>query len=146
MSMREFAQHVIKVGNEYAGGISNLQLQKIMYFALGDYIKDHGIEDEVVQDIYDEPFQAWTYGPVVETEYHRYKKYGRYFIRESGQENELYEDLNDYITEYLDWSVTDLVEESHKHSTWSDNMQLILQKENVEYDLEDLEYDFAEDE
>ncbi|MFD2681197.1 Panacea domain-containing protein [Bacillus seohaeanensis] len=142
MTMRQFADHVIAVSNKSANGISNLQLQKVMYFALGDYIKEYGI-DSTVREIYTEPFQAWTYGPVVESEYHRYKKYGRFSIMDKGTYNDQYEIFNDYIVKYLGHSVNDLVEESHSHSTWYKNRQSILLQKNVEYRIQDLENDFV---
>jgi uncharacterized phage-associated protein len=142
MTMRQFTEHVIAVANENTSGISNLQLQKILYFAIGDYIKEHG-RDFTIEELYTEPFQAWTYGPVVESEYHRYKKYGRYFIRESGSRFDEYSDFDMHIKKYLKWSVTELVEKSHDHPTWYENRQSILEKELIEYRLEDLENDFT---
>jgi uncharacterized phage-associated protein len=142
MTMRQFTEHVIAVANKNSGRISNLQLQKVMYFALGEYIREHGI-DETVREIYTEPFQAWTYGPVVESEYHRYKRYGRFSILEEGDFHESYVALNDYIQKHLNTPVNDLVEESHNHSTWYNNRQSILLQKNVEYTIQDLENDFS---
>jgi uncharacterized phage-associated protein len=137
MAMQRFAHHVIAVANEF-NGISNLQLQKIMYFALGDYIKEHGI-DNVIEEIYDEPFEVWPYGPVVNETYHHFKKYGQYKIRESFDRFDDYEVLTPYIVDYLDKDVIHLVRESHKHNTWINN----INGSKTEYRLEDLQDDFA---
>ncbi len=142
MGMREFADHVIAVSNEFANGVTNLQLQKVMYFALGEYINTHGIDD-LVLDVYDESFEAWPYGPVVRSEYFRNRSFGRYKIRRAAQSIEMYTDLNDFILNALRKEINDLVEESHLHNTWLQNREAILKHELVEYDLEDIVNDFS---
>jgi uncharacterized phage-associated protein len=142
MTMRNFADHVISVSQSLGYGITNLQLQKVMYFTLGDYLRDNGI-DNLALETYTEPFEAWTYGPVVRSEYFRFKSFGRFSIREKGLYNEQYNVFDEHIRKYINKSVNDLVEESHKHGTWYNNRQLILQQERVEYRLEDLVNDFA---
>ncbi|MRG86718.1 Panacea domain-containing protein [Salinibacillus xinjiangensis] len=143
MTMRQFADHVIAVSNTNASGISNLELQKVMYFALGEYIKEHGLNDTVFE-IYTEPFQAWPYGPVIKTEYFRHKKYGRYSIRDDGEYNPAYSEFDELIRKNLRKSVSQLVEESHNHATWLNNKQSILQNIPVRYTLEDLNRDFTD--
>ncbi|WP_339213966.1 type II toxin-antitoxin system antitoxin SocA domain-containing protein [Ornithinibacillus sp. FSL M8-0202] len=141
MPMQNFADHTIAISKEY-GGISNLKLQKVLYFALGQYIRDNGIND-LVRDIYTERFEAWQYGPVIKSEYHRNKHFGRYNIRREAQIHENYNDLNDYIIKNLNRSVTDLVEDSHSRPTWSTNREAILSNQIVTYDLRDLQNDFS---
>lgn len=143
MGMREFANHVISIANEFANGVTNLQLHKVMYFAIGYYINNNGI-DNIVREVYDEPFEAWPYGPVVRSEYFRNRSYGRYNIRRSAENEEGYAVFNEFILEALDININDLVEESHRHSTWLHNREAILRHELVEYELEDILNDFAE--
>lgn len=50
--------------------ISNMMLQKLMYFAQGHSL---GLRN---QPIVDEAPEAWTYGPVFPTVYHHFKAYG----------------------------------------------------------------------
>lgn len=139
--MTNFAEHIISLANSKSGGISNLQLQKVMYFVLGDYIKDNGI-NAYLREIYQEPFEAWPYGPVIRTEYFRNKIYGRYNIEEQGSYNEFFEPLDSYVSKYLSKNVNELVEESHKHSTWYNNKEAILSHQPITYTLEDLNNDF----
>lgn len=113
-----------------------------MYFVLGEYIRDNGI-DELVVEIYDEPFEAWPYGPVVRSEYFRHKAFGRYAIQSKGRYLERYAEFDDYIRRYLNVPVTRLVDESHRHRTWSDNREAILLNNRIEYTLEDLVNDFT---
>ncbi|PID03581.1 hypothetical protein CSV67_02765 [Sporosarcina sp. P2] len=142
MTMRAFADHVISLANEAVGGITNLELQKVMYFALGNYINENGVDD-LVTEIYDEPFEAWPYGPVVRSEYFRNRSFGRYNIRNEAFSNERYEALNDFILEVLEEEVNNLVEKSHLHGTWLHNREAILRHDLVEYRLEDIINDFA---
>ena len=60
-----------------AGGFSQLQLQKLVYFAHGAYMIDH-YEDDLVFD----KVEAWTYGPVFRDLWDKTKYYGNEtFIR-----------------------------------------------------------------
>lgn len=142
MSMDVYAEHIIAWGNRVRNGVSNLELQKVMYFALGEYIVDHGV-DELVLSIYTEPFENWTYGPVVRTVYDRYKKFGRYFIFSGTHtEHPAYAVLNPYIKQNFEYSITEMVERSHSHQAWYGNMQEILTNNPVRLSLYDLTRDF----
>lgn len=50
--------------------ISNLKVQKLIYYAQGIHLALFG------KPIFEDPIKAWTYGPVVPSLYGRYKKYG----------------------------------------------------------------------
>ena len=54
--------------------LSNLKLQKTMYFAELDYYKSTG------RHLLDGDFEAWQYGPVVPDVYWEYRNYGASFI------------------------------------------------------------------
>ncbi len=50
--------------------LSNLKLQKLVYYAQGIHLADQGtplFEDKII---------AWQYGPVIPDLYHKYKNYG----------------------------------------------------------------------
>ena len=51
--------------------VSNLQLQKMMYFLQSVYCKTHGGDL-----LFDDEFQAWPYGPVLPELYREYSIYG----------------------------------------------------------------------
>lgn len=55
--------------------LTNLKLQKLMYLANGLMLAKHG------RPLVSEAFQAWKYGPVVESLYHDLKVYGQGAIR-----------------------------------------------------------------
>ena len=137
MSMKNFSKHVIAVANEHSSGITNLELQKVMYFAIGDYIAEKGI-DPLVKSIYNEPFEAWPYGPVVRSVYFEHKLNGNRKIRKEATMLDDFNPLNSYIKKYLKIPIKQLVEESHEHSIWKDNVESIMRHDLIEYELEDI--------
>ena len=142
MTMRDFADQVIVLANSEVGGITNLELQKVMYFALGSYIKENGI-DGFISEIYDEPFEAWPYGPVVRSLYFEHKINGRSKISYKPDYNPELSNLDSFIKQYLGVPVRELVEESHEHAIWKENKSRIMQQDMIEYELEDIEDAFA---
>ena len=56
MSMEKLADHIIAVAQKKEISISNLQLQKVMYFAIRD-AKEQGLMSmSELKELYDEPF------------------------------------------------------------------------------------------
>ena len=60
----------LEVQTEDGDYISNLKLQKLLYYSQGCFL---ALRDE---PLFDSPIEAWTYGPVVPEVYHLYKSYG----------------------------------------------------------------------
>ena len=143
MNMFDFSNHVIALANREGNGITNLELQKVMYFAIGSYIKHNGV-DEFIESIYDEPFEAWPYGPVVRSVYFEHKVSGRSKISDEPEYNADFAALDPHITEYLGVPIRDLVDESHEHSIWKDNKKQIMMHETIEYELGDIEDAFID--
>lgn len=141
MTMLNFSNHIIALANEHSNGITNLELQKVMYFAIGTYIKNNGI-NEYIEGIYDEPFEAWPYGPVVRSVYFEHKLNGRSKIKSNSEYDDIYEPLDRYVLPFLDKPIRELVEESHEHSIWKSNKQRIMEHDLVEYNLEDIQNAF----
>ncbi len=54
--------------------ISNLKLQKLVYYAQGFHLAMHN------RVLFDEPILAWEHGPVVENLYREYKQFGNQAI------------------------------------------------------------------
>lgn len=66
----DIARYFLSLVDEDVGdGITNLKLQKLVYYAQGFHL---AIYD---RKLFDEPIQAWTHGPVVPDLYQIYKKY-----------------------------------------------------------------------
>lgn len=70
LKAQDLAKYIITKCTLDDNPISNLQLQKILYFVQGAfYYKLH-------HPIFDDSIRAWDYGPVIENVYNAYKKYG----------------------------------------------------------------------
>lgn len=67
MKALELADYII---NTSPKDLSNLELQKTMYFVELDYYKRTG------KSLIDEDFEAWDYGPVVPEVYREFRDYG----------------------------------------------------------------------
>jgi uncharacterized phage-associated protein len=69
---RDIAEYFLANVDEEAGdNISNLKLQKLLYYAQGLHVAMHDGDP-----LFSEPIVAWDHGPVVESVYFLYRKYG----------------------------------------------------------------------
>lgn len=125
MSMLDFAHHIIAVANENDKKITNLQLQKVMYFSLKDALKHNTFTKEQTEYIYDVPFEVWRYGPVVRKVYELYKPNGASPIVENEHEIDIFKPINKSILKYLDEDPFKLVKESHEEKFWINNEKYI---------------------
>ena len=65
----DIAKYIINKSIDFNRPISNLQLQKILYYVQGEYIKvTKGCK------LFDEDLEAWAYGPVVPEVYYEFNK------------------------------------------------------------------------
>lgn len=99
-------------------GISNLKLQKLVYYAQGFY---SAIFDK---PLFSNDISAWSHGPVVSDLYHRYKQYGSNRIPEpqdydrsslTKEEFELVEEVFDVFGQYSAWKLRNM---THEESPW----------------------------
>lgn len=104
--------------------MTNLRLQKLLYFAQGWHLARYG------RRLFDAEIEAWNYGPVVPEVYHAYKDNGRFGIAEvtGFTENaftpEEYDLLLDVAREYARYSTGTLVDLSHApNAPWSHTAQ-----------------------
>lgn len=68
----DVARYIINYCNEKGYGISNLKLQKILYFVQTDFL----VNSISHEPCFAEKIEAWNFGPVVPDIYHEYKEYG----------------------------------------------------------------------
>lgn len=66
----DISQYVLKKCQDDNHPISNLQLQKILFFIQKDFIINHG------EPLFDDDFEAWRFGPVIPSVYNRYCIFG----------------------------------------------------------------------
>lgn len=139
MSMEKLADHIISVAQDNKKSISNLQLQKIMYFVIKKAKEEELLNTEELEALYDEPFLVWAYGPVVKSQYERFKGFGSSPIIGTFQKSPNLEKINNVIKNYLTWTVSSLIKESHKVRFWEENEDKIVGfRSEVEYKLGDI--------
>lgn len=69
-SVANIATYIIRYCNEKNHAVSNLKLQKILYFIQAEFLV------RKKQPCFKEKIEAWPFGPVVPEVYHFYKGYG----------------------------------------------------------------------
>lgn len=107
--------------NEGGDGITNMKLQKLVYYAQGFY---GAIFNE---PLFDNEVVAWTHGPVVPELYHQYKSHGRNsvpyhnnFLTDSitEQEFELIKEVYGVFGQFSAWKLRDM---THEEKPWLDH-------------------------
>lgn len=132
------ANYVVYYSNKNRYSISNLRLQKLLYFIQAYFLYSFGkacFKDEI---------EAWAFGPVVPEVYHKYKKYGAGsipYLNYDGAEifninNSDKEAINLVIKKLSKYSVYDLVEATHKQGPWEsvydkNTRSAIISKESI---------------
>ena len=121
-NLQDVAQYLLYLDDAKDGdGISNLKLQKLVYYAQGFY---SAIFDK---SLFDEEVEAWGHGPVIPELYHQYKRYGSNHIppndrfeKDTLTENELelIEEVHTVFGQYSAWKLRDM---THEESPWLDH-------------------------
>lgn len=108
-----------KIDEGVAEGITNLKLQKILYFAQSAYLALNN------KELFPDEIEAWKYGPVISSVYHKYKINVNTVLKlPEGYKD----DLNVEVKKFLDgiwelfskYSTRELVNITHNHKPWSD--------------------------
>lgn len=68
-SARDYANYIVAFFQECEDPITNLKLQKLLYYVQGWHLALLG------KPAFDEPLQAWVHGPVQPGVYHEFKRY-----------------------------------------------------------------------
>ncbi len=70
LSAVDIANEIIRVAHETGKSISNMKLQKLLYLAQGIHL---ALKSDT--PLFEDPIEAWKYGPVVPSVYHKFKIY-----------------------------------------------------------------------
>ena len=98
--------------------ISNLKLQKLVYYAQGFHLALH------YKPLFDEEIEAWIHGPVIPDLYHEFKNYGSESLPRpedldfsifSHQVKELLDEVYAVYGQYSAWRLRDIV---HSEAPW----------------------------
>ncbi|MBU0578840.1 DUF4065 domain-containing protein [Patescibacteria group bacterium] len=102
--------------------LTNLKLQKLLYFAQGQYLAKFN------KPLFEDDIEAWEYGPVVKSVYHQFKHCGAFPITAFDIDSEV--NISDEKTlflkkvwsKYAKYSAEHLVDITHKKgSPWEKN-------------------------
>ena len=116
----DVCKYVINYINRKGYVISNLKLQKILYF-IQAYFLAFTTEQ---RPCFRNKIEAWDFGPVVPDAYHEYKQYGGSSIpiAISGNDSIIDEEDRKYMEEVIDqfskYSATALVTITHNQEPW----------------------------
>lgn len=100
--------------------ITNLKLQKLLYYAQGAYLAYHD------EKLFEDDIEAWAHGPVVNSVYQKYKKYGSQGITEvepyeiEDDAKEILEAVYDTFGVYSAWGLRNL---THEEDPWKETPQ-----------------------
>lgn len=115
------ARYIIQRYNSQNKTVSNLKLQKILYFVQAEFLVTKG------RPCFAEDIEAWAFGPVVPEVYHEYKVFGSANIPSFGRSLRpvilMKEDqklVDGIVDECARYSASDLVEITHNQSPWMD--------------------------
>ena len=139
LNMNIFADHIIALAQENHFPITNLHLQKFMYFTLKLAKEEKLIDEQILKEMYNQPFEVWTFGPVVRQQYLRFKRFASEFIIGSFQQNPNLTLLNPIILELLTVDVFTLVDISTRLPFWVQNHDKIKNGiSEIEYSFDDI--------
>ena len=132
----DVCRYIINYSNEHDYSISNLKLQKLLYFVQAMFLCAKGAK------CFRESIEAWDFGPVVPEAYRAFKNYGggeipqikSYFVfdenvlwnirKEEYNDNTIDTDdkkyINAVIDKFSDYTASDLVELTHNQRPWID--------------------------
>lgn len=103
----DLANYIIRYANENNKPITNLYLQKILYYIQGNELVITG------DTIFNEQIMAWKYGPVVEEVYYAFSPFGSSVIN---SERIIGEDI--YIEDDVKLRMNNIIEEKMKKPAW----------------------------
>lgn len=134
----DVCRYVINYSNDKDYSISNLKLQKLLYFIQAYFLTS----SENKEPCFREHIEAWDFGPVVPDAYREYKQYGSgaiphiysYFEFDANDiwnsHRIQYDDsiicnedknlINEVIDQFSNYTATDLVALTHDQSPWID--------------------------
>lgn len=125
-------------------GISNLKMQKLLYYAQGHYLAATG------SPLFGARFQAWTHGPVVPEVYRQFRDYGSADIDADAEvpddfDWDEYKDIEDHLVKvwntYGPLDAWALRNQTHQEAPWHDAFD--RNRKNVEIPDESIREYFA---
>ena len=115
----EVANYIIEYEHSKDRLISNLKLQKLLYFVQAQFFIEYG------EPCFRDKIEAWSFGPVVPDVYHTYKIYGSLDITKPEDDmnidnisDEHKETINSVLQTFSDTPVYEMVDITHHQTPW----------------------------
>ncbi len=130
----DIARYIVKEYHEKKNPVTNLKLQKLLYYAWVEYFRATG------ERLFNNRIEAWKFGPVVPDVYYHYYTYAAIPIRERTEPHEQLDRkakdvLNKLIDDNVSRSARELVEKTHMAGTpWKLTYESGKEKE-ISFDL-----------
>ncbi len=116
LSCFDIADYFIWLANETGSFISNLKLQKLVYYAQAWYLALHE------EPLFQEDFHAWVHGPIIPPLYQKYKSFGWQPILEKATP-QLPENVSQFLEEvakeYFACDAYELEQMTHAEAPWN---------------------------
>jgi uncharacterized phage-associated protein len=110
------AEYFIHLANVTGSYISNMKLQKLVYYAQAWHL---ALKDK---PLFPEDFEAWIHGPVLPSLYHNYKQFGWKPIQKEVEEPKFSEELSSFLEElstvYFACDAYELELMTHREDPW----------------------------
>ena len=148
------ANLIIEVANKENNPVTNLKLQKVLFFLQGYYLSTFK------QRLINGEFAKWQYGPVEEDVYREFKSLGSYPLTSpsiklteiDGKISVLKEQVPDVIKDELEEKIKKiidqkawyLVELTHAHKSWNDYKDKIFNHNAEDYTDDEIESCFKD--
>jgi len=118
----DIANYFLSKADEEAGDVmSNLKLQKLLYYAQGFYL---ALYDE---PLFSEPIKAWKHGPVVPSVYHHFKEHSEFGLPRPKEIKALPRQVREVLDEvykvYGQFSAWKLRNLTHREPPWAETAQ-----------------------
>jgi uncharacterized phage-associated protein len=116
----DVSKYVIEYEHAKGRSISNLRLQKLLYFIQAEFLVNKK------KPCFDDAIEAWTFGPVIPSVYHTYKFFGSSDIFQEEKEfrNLITDSDQNTINQILDscakYHTARLVSFTHQQAPWID--------------------------
>lgn len=112
----QIADYFIYVANETGSYLSNLKLQKLVYYAQAWHLALHEVP------LFDEDFEAWVHGPVIPSLYEKYRSFGWRPILTDVPTPNFSESLQKFLQEvtevYFSCDAFELEQMTHQEKPW----------------------------
>lgn len=134
-SAKDIGRETVNLSIDSKCWISNLKLQKLLYFSWLEYYKRNGTP------LFEEEFQAWKYGPVVPSVYYDYWCNAANILLAPKRTSEPIDEgtrafLLEMLRKFNSKTVHEMVQLSHETNPWRENYEVRMKKTIPMSDME----------